>query len=296
MVKIPHIPPSFSFIQKEKLLLLCHEKYKETFFEIEEELKSTLQAMPIHSSYLEGRKAHPVLTLPNGQRVVVRQYVHGGLLRFFTRSLFLFGARSFRELALTEEIRSMGIPTVTPIAAIHQIILYPFYRPYLLTLEIPEALNLIQYFQTLGPKPFGESLLQKRKLIQSVGLLLKKFHQAGFYHGDLQLKNILVSEDQVLIIDLDRSYRKALLSKKERVRNLLRLNRSVEKWKDFGVSITQADRLRFLKTYAKGDIKILEEIRRALRFYPILLFLHRMGWKIQNFFKKMRIGSFRYWT
>jgi 3-deoxy-D-manno-octulosonic acid kinase len=193
------------------------------------------------------------------------------------------GSRSFQELALTEEILSCGISTIQPIGAIHQLIASPFYKAYLLSLEVPQAKDLIQYFKGIGPQPSPEKLLFKRRAIRSAGRLLREFHQAGFFHGDLQLKNILVAADRTLLIDFDRSCRKKVLSTKERIMNLLRLNRSVEKWKRRGLRITWTDRLRFFRAYADADAEIWQAIQRALRTFPLRLFLHRVGWAIQRF-------------
>jgi len=285
-------PPHFLLIKKGKLSLLVRENYKRWVLEYwEDNIKKLLPSQKRPNHYLAGRKRYPIITFPEGQRVVIRQYSHGGVLQFFTRDLFLSGTRSFDELILTEEIRLSEIPTVTPVAAVHQVLIPPFYRPYLLTLEIPGALNLVQYVEEGGSKPIGEALLHKRKTIRSAGLLLKKFHQAGFYHGDLQLKNFLVLKDQVFLIDFDRSYRKPSLTSKERTKNLLRLNRSVDKWKEFGLSLSQTDRLRFFYAYAGEEATLFEEMRKALRYYSVFLFFHRLLWKIQKVLKKLRRGS-----
>lgn len=288
-------PPSgFLLIKKGKLSILVRNDYKTWMLDFcEKNLTDLFHSSKEPPHYFEGRKRYPTIMFPDGKRGVVRQYSHGGLLRFFTGDLFIFGARSFHELILTEEIRQSGIPTVKPIAAIHQTLAPPFYRPYLLTLEVPSALNLVQYLAKLGSIPNRDALLHKRKIIRSAGHLLRKFHRAGFYHRDLQLKNLLVSGDEVLIIDFDRSYRKASLTPGERIKNLLRLNRSADKWKDFGLSISQTDRLRFLHAYAGGDKKIFEEFRKALLLYSVSLFFHRLVWKIQKFLKKERSGSLR---
>ena len=283
MLKQIPILPSFSLTKKGKTYLLLRDDYKEGLLrqgieDLESFFKKHLQA----TQYLQGRTPHPSVPLQDGMRMVVRKYSHGGLLSFLNRDLFLLGARSFEELSLTEEIRSSGIPTIKPIGAIHQTADYPFYRAYLLSLEVPHAKNLIQYFEETGSNPFRENLLHKRKTIQAAGLLLRRFHQAGFYHHDLQLKNLLVNEDQVLLIDFDRSYCKTNLSIKERVKNLLRLNRSVEKWKHFGVPITWTDRWRFFLAYAGEDQRIRRAIRKALRPYAVSLFFHRIGWSLQK--------------
>ena len=143
-------------------------------------------------------------------------------------------------------------------------------------------MDLIQYLQEIGTYPSRENLLLKRKTIRSVGLLIRQFHQAGFFHGDLQLKNILVAGDQILLIDFDRSYRKPALSLQERMKNLLRLNRSAEKWKRLGLPITRTDRWRFFLAYAGGDKKIGEAMERALRTYSLRFLFYRFGWSLER--------------
>jgi tRNA A-37 threonylcarbamoyl transferase component Bud32 len=122
----------------------------------------------------------------------------------------------------------------------------------------------------------------KRKTIRSAGLLIRQFHQAGFFHGDLQLKNILVAGDQLLLIDFDRSYRKTTLSIHERMKNLFRLNRSVEKWRRNGLPITRTDRWRFFLTYAGEDKKTRKAMERALRIYSLRVLLYRIGWAFEK--------------
>ena len=267
-------------IQRGKVFLLLKEEYKDFLLKQRiEDVEAFLQEHRQTSNYLRGRMLHPLVSIKDGVRMVVRQYRHGGLFRAFARDIYLFGSRSFRELALTEEILSCGIPTIKPIGAIHRLTLRPFYKAYLLSLEIPQAVDLIQYFQEIGPHPSREDLLIKRKIIRSTGFLLRQFHQAGFFHGDLQLKNILVAEGQPLLIDFDRSFRRQTLSNKERMKNLLRLNRSAEKWRRLGLSITRADRFRFFLAYAAGDLETRNAMKKALQTNSIRLFFHRLCWR-----------------
>jgi tRNA A-37 threonylcarbamoyl transferase component Bud32 len=286
MFKKISIPSSFSFHRKGKIYLLIKDEYKDALLqERVEDLKNFLKRHHQGIRYLNGRTAHPSIPIKSGERVVLRQYSHGGLLRTFTRNLYLFGSRSFKELSLTEEIRSSGIPTIQPICAIHQLFVFPFYHAYLLSLEITHAINLIQYLKGIGSHPSRETLLLKRKTIRSIALLLQKFHREGFFHGDLQLKNILVSRDQVLLIDFDRSYRKPILSIREKMKNLLRLNRSAEKWRSLGLPITRTDCWRFFSTYAEEDQKIKETMKKALRTYPLRSFFYRFGWALEKLVK-----------
>jgi len=282
------IPFSFSLIRKGKVSFLIKEDYRNLLLERGiEDFENYLRRSGQSTNYLRGRMLHPSIPIGGGKRMVLRQYIHGGLLRALTGSLYLTGSRSFQELALTEEIRSCGIPTIQPIAAIHRSVFPPFYRAYLLSLEVPGAMNLIQYFQQIGSHPTGENLLLKRKTIRSAGLLLQKFHQAGFFHGDLQLKNIIVAGDQILIIDFDHSYRKKPLPVKERMKNLLRLDRSVEKWKRLGLPITRTDRWHFFLAYAGEDVTIRKAMEGAMRTYSIRHLFYRWGWVLEDLVRSL---------
>jgi 3-deoxy-D-manno-octulosonic acid kinase len=275
------IPASFSLIEKGRVSLLLKEDYKNLLLaQGIDDLKTFLQKNRQTSRYFEGRTPHLSIPLENGKRMVLRRYSHGGLLRAITGNLYFFGSRSFRELALTEEIRARKIPTIIPIGAIHHRISFPFYQAYFLSLEVPQASDLAQYLQQIGPNPSRENLLSKRKTIRSAGFLICQFHQAGFFHSDLQIKNILVTRDQLLLIDFDRSYRRSALSVRKRMKNLLRLNRSAEKWKRLGLSITRTDRWRFFLAYAGSDKEIRETMKKALRTYSLRFLLYRFGWAL----------------
>ncbi len=283
MFKNIQIPPSFSLIRKGQTFILLEQGYKEALLKQGiDDLKTFTQKSSQISHYHKGRTLHPSIPLEDGKRMVLRQYSHGGLLRAITGNLYFSGARSFRELALTEEIRSCGIPTIPSIGAIHHCIFFPFYQAYFLSLEVPHAIDLIQYFNEMGVHSSRESLSSKRTTIRSAGLLIRQFHQAGYFHGDLQLKNILVAGDQLLLIDFDRSYRKPSLSTEERMKNLLRLNRSAEKWIQQGLPLTRTDRWRFFLAYAGDDKKIREAMQKALQTHSLRLLFYRLGWAIEK--------------
>ena len=283
MFKNIQAPHSFSLIEKGNVSLLLKEEYKNFLLQRGiDDIKAFLKKIPQTSRILKGRVLHPSIPLANGQRMVLRQYLHGGLLRNITGSLYLFGSRSFEELSITEEIRSCGIPTVESLGAIHQRIFYSIYQAYFLSLEATHAKDLTQYFQEIGAQPSQQNLLLKRKTIRSVGLLIRQFHKAGFFHGDLQIKNILVAGDQILLIDFDRSYRKPTLPVQKMMKNLLRLNRSVEKWKRRGLPITRTDRWRFFLAYAGDNQKIREAMARTLRTYSLRFLSYRLGWTVEK--------------
>jgi 3-deoxy-D-manno-octulosonic acid kinase len=283
MFKDIPIPPSFSLIKKGSTFLLLNNGYRDLLLGAGiEDVETYLSRHQQEARTVSGRRPHLSVAIGSGERMIVRHYSHGGLLGFATRDLYCRGSRSFRELALTEEVRASGIPTVHSIGAIHQRVLLFFYRAYLLTREIPQARNFIEYLNETGRSAQGESLSRKRRILRDAGLTLRKFHEAGYFHADLQLKNLLVVDAQTSLIDFDRSYRKQSLSHKERLNNLLRLNRSADKWKQKGLPITRTDRWRFFLAYAGKDEAIRESLRGGLRHYGKRLFFHRVVWTIKK--------------
>lgn len=279
---------SFSLIKKDRMTLLLKNSFKELLIGLGiEDWKTFLQRNLPNTTFLRGRTPHPSILIQEGMRMVIRQYSHGGLFRGFTRTLFLLGSRSFQELMLTEEVRASGIPTVEPIGAIRQYVPPFFYRSYLLTLEIPQAMDLVDYFRKIGAKPSSEILLQKRNVIQSTGRILRQFHEQGFFHRDLQLKNILVSGERVFLIDFDRSYRRQPLPLSEKMKNLLRLNRSMEKWRRLGLPITRTDCWRLFWAYSEDDPEVQGAMKKVIRTYSLRLFLYRLGWVMEGWMAKI---------
>ena len=128
---------------------------------------------------------------------------------------------------------------------------------------------------------------------------VKEMHDAGIYHADLHLKNILVQsapggKDIVYIIDLDKSRQYEEISLHKRMRNIMRLDRSVEKMirnnKDVfcqrsSFPISKTDKLRFLKEYLKTDNKSEKPLRYYLQSYKTSHNLHRLWWSVWDFRK-----------
>lgn len=88
----------------------------------------------------------------------------------------------------------------------------------------------------------------KRTFLEALAMETARFHQAGLFHGDMRLTNILCRLDGGWIfhwIDNERSRRYPALPPARRVRNLMQLNMDRE-------GLTRTDRMRFWKTYAEA--------------------------------------------
>jgi len=222
-----------------------------------------------------------ILLIKEQDEVAVRRYRHGGLLRRLTGDLFFFGSRPFNEVEVTEEIKSAGIPSLKILAAIVEREWGRWYRGYLITRYLPEAMDLIRY---LAQEPQGK---RRREAIEKAGDAVRKMHQQGIYHADLHLKNFLVEEEKklkVYLIDFDKSKIYAHLHPSQRMKNLKRLDRSAEKLRGEGLPLTKKDKGIFCRAYALGDKEIRPFIRAYLERYRWYRFLYRWGWWIAKVF------------
>jgi tRNA A-37 threonylcarbamoyl transferase component Bud32 len=178
----------------------------------------------------QGRAALRRIHMSNGANALVRQCRHGGTLRGLTGPwFFTWPPRPFRELTLTEELRRRGVPTVEVLAACAIRGVGPFYRGCLVTRELADSEDLWSALQSGLVARLGW-----QNTLQAVAASVRAMHREGVFHGDLNLKNILVRPEESAvasyIIDFDKA--KLFLGKlpAELVkRNLDRLHRSARK-------------------------------------------------------------------
>lgn len=154
---------------------------------------------------------------------VLRPYRRGGLIARISTSRYLWTGlertRAFRELCLTAELYSRGLPVPRPVAAAvtrHGVT----YEAALITVRLPGA-------RALATRLSGEA--NHEPLLETVGATVRRFHDAGLDHVDLNARNLLVDErDRVWLIDLDRCRLRAPGA--WQATNLERLQRSLVKF------------------------------------------------------------------
>lgn len=132
-------------------------------------------------------------------RWALRHYQRGGLPGRILNDQFLYlgenATRSFREFRLLLALCEMGLPVPRPIAARYQRA-GMIYRADLITLRIPGARPLSQVL-ALGQAP--------PDIWEAVGSLVRRFHDAGVFHADLNAHNILVGDaGKLYLLDFDR--------------------------------------------------------------------------------------------
>lgn len=190
-----------------------------------------------------GRGLAYAVPLSSGDLVVVRRSRHGGLLRSFRDEKFIGATRAPRELEISLALRRLGVATPEIVAYAT----YPagpmFRRADVVTREVPKSRDLAAALGTLSHSD------SKRSLIIATGKLLASLSVAGARHPDLNLRNILIADNDhgglvALALDVDRVWFDAPCSQAVLAANLRRLARSAAKWRRAqGLPIEEADML-----------------------------------------------------
>ena len=177
---------------------------------------------------IAGRGPVFAVRLPGDEEtVVVRHNRHGGLLARFTRDLFQSPTRAPFELRVSEQLRSLDVPT--PRVACY--VTYPAFagieRADVATQEIAHSEDLAVGLMS------GDVGIRNRAL-KAASLLVGLLGRAKARHHDLNVKNILLSaeregEPTALVLDVDRvEFLTDGMQATEA--NLERLLRSARKW------------------------------------------------------------------
>jgi 3-deoxy-D-manno-octulosonic acid kinase len=266
------VPQGFVLIEKGPLTLVLHQQYSEQLLQRgldDPERLCSRQTDIMHA----GRGIMPCIELEGRkERAVVRKYRRGGLLRFLLPDMFVGRKRPFNELAVTLSAAKAGLPVADILGALSLRVSGPLYRHYLVSRELADCCDLPAWFQ--GRTGEDESC---GILARNVADCIRRMHDAGFYHGDLNLKNILVSRTDVrhvFIIDWDKStHRQSPLGLEDRQRNVVRFCRSAEKMRMLGRNIPVQFADIFLEQYwhnqGLADTCRLA-LRRALKYRVLL--------------------------
>ncbi|HLJ37954.1 MAG TPA: 3-deoxy-D-manno-octulosonic acid kinase [Steroidobacteraceae bacterium] len=157
----------------------------------------------------------------DGRRYVLRHYRRGGLMARLSTDHYAWlgeeGTRPFAEWQMTYSLRRAGLPVPAPIAARYH------RRGLTYTGEI-----ITERLATVGS--LAECLRTGALSILTwigIGRCIRRFHDFGVCHADLNAHNILLAEDQVYLIDFDRCQLRG--GGLWRDANLVRLRRSLDK-------------------------------------------------------------------
>lgn len=159
----------------------------------------------------------------NHQSYVLRHYYRGGLIgKIANDGYFYFGlkrSRVYREFALLEQMKALDLPVPTPIAARLTRCAH-LYSADIIMHQIADATDVFHLLKTV---PLDNLTWQ------NIGKTIAQFHQAGVFHADLNIHNIMLDKtSKVWIIDFDRGHFK-VPAKAWQQNNLNRLLVSLKK-------------------------------------------------------------------
>ena len=124
------------------------------------------------------------------QAVFLKRYesTYLSLARRWLRRLRWPGAQdeALREWRMIEQVHSLGIRTATPVALGQETAGSAAMRSFLMTAEIPGAVEGIAWAEQLSARG-------RRQFLLEVAELARRFHGAGLVHKDFYLGHVLVS-------------------------------------------------------------------------------------------------------
>jgi len=150
-----------------------------------------------------GRGSAWFIDTPQGP-VVLRRYLRGGWVALLSHHSYLFTtvarSRPFREFHILAALHQRGLPVPQPVAALcrHRGVIS---SGAIVTVRISSARTLADLL------PEGiDSLCIGLDLWASVGQCVRRFHDAGVWHADLNARNLLLDDEcRVFLIDFDRA-------------------------------------------------------------------------------------------
>jgi tRNA A-37 threonylcarbamoyl transferase component Bud32 len=222
---------------------------------------------------------------------LVRHYRRGGLFQHLLRDGYLGEKRFQREVMVTERARAGGLSTVEVLALRTERVFPGVYQADLMTREIENALDLDAFLKKILKQDRPAFVKEKTCTIPLVAGVVRKMHDAGLFHADLNLKNLLMRGDitarECFIIDLDKArFFPEPVDRRRRLNNLLRLYRSLEKLGFSREAVTLRDIVRFVRSYCRGDRKLMAACRQRIRKVPLSLRIHRFFWNLSRIIKK----------
>jgi 3-deoxy-D-manno-octulosonic acid kinase len=131
---------------------------------------------------------------------VLRSYLRGGWPRHISHDRYVFTgfkrSRPLREFNVLAALVKAGLPAPAPLAA-QCLRSGLFYRGHLLMQRIPAKGTLAD---KLEERFIGESVWE------DTGACIRRFHEGGLDHADLNARNILLAEDNgIYLLDFDRA-------------------------------------------------------------------------------------------
>ena len=169
----------------------------------------------------------------HGMACALRHYHRGGWVARWNKDRYwwrgVVHTRAWREWYLLQQMYAQGLPVPQPVAA-HVKHEGLFYRADLITRRIGNAHALSRVLgDTVLREDFSRAQCTPAQLWPLIGATIRRFHEAGIYHADLNAHNILLDlAGQCYLIDFDKGDQRPIKPDWQEA-NLQRLQRSLLK-------------------------------------------------------------------
>ena len=179
-------------------------------------------ATPLQGRLRSAGRGNTAIVSNGTREFVLRHYRRGGFVARVNRDRYLWlGAertRAFAEWRLLARLVEMGLPVPRPAAARYERH-GPWYTADLLTQREP---GITPLSTRIARDPVDDEFWRR------IGAGLRRFHDAGVYHADLNAYNVQVDEaGEVFLLDFDRGEIRSAGDWQSG--NLARLHRSLRK-------------------------------------------------------------------
>ncbi len=242
----------FSVLKLSGMRIIIRDDYREALSKLRlEDPGSLTRSSQAH--ILEGNGKATLVSLPirrgeNKETVVLK---HHKYRRFLEKAKDVFrSGRAMREWKIANRLLQIGIATPLPLAVGERRRFRVVRDSFLITQEIPAAVNLGDYLA-------GPADEEKYQVMESLAKFIKRGHDRGFFFGDLNIRNILMEKtgDRKLylyFIDFESSRFVRKIYPGGRIRELSRLYLS---WPQ---PVTMDKWLRFFQAYIGRDRHLRE--------------------------------------
>lgn len=233
-----------------------------------------------------GRGATPSVAVSPDQRMVLRRYQHGGTLAGLTGKRFLGPSRALQELEVTARAEASGAPVPHVLCLVLWPVWGPLWSALIGTREESQVEDLFELLTKLDDGP------TRRRSLRQVGSAIRRLHDAGVEHRDLQLRNILVRKGEppeIVVVDLDRArfHARGTMPSGRRAANLGRLARSAVKTGLWGSQkLGRRELAALVGGYSADNRRLRAELRAHVGYERLKLAAHQLSYPLRSWLKR----------
>ncbi len=227
-----------------------NEEFEEILSAGEENLKQYYKAVTIPSSKFARVLKLAVEFNDVEETIYFKQYLYRSFFDFIKHCFRLSRAGRALGAAAMLEKNDFSTPAVVAIGKSDS----KRADKFLITLQVNNTESIRKFISESLAALSKEELRDRRQLICQFGRTVGRMHAAGICHGDFRLGNVLVRKEggnwQFFFLDNERTRKLWHLPLRLRLKNLVQINMFR------AAAISNADRMRFFKSYLKENPKL----------------------------------------